>query len=32
MAALNRMLAAQGYGDAKPEGDAATVGLKTQGE
>ncbi len=27
MAALNRMLAALGYGDVKPEGDAATVGI-----
>jgi hypothetical protein len=29
MAAVNRMLAMQGYGDVKPEGDAATVGLTT---
>jgi 2-isopropylmalate synthase len=27
MAALNRMLAALGYGDVKPEGGAATVGI-----
>lgn len=27
MAAINRMLAALGYGDVKPEGDAATVGI-----
>lgn len=27
MAALNRMLAALGYGDVKPEGESATVGI-----
>jgi len=32
MAALNRMLAMQGYGDVKPEGDASTVGLTTSAE
>jgi 2-isopropylmalate synthase len=29
LAALNRMLAALGYGDVEPEGDAATVGIET---
>jgi 2-isopropylmalate synthase len=28
MAALNRMLAALGYGETKPEGEAATVGIR----
>lgn len=30
LAALNRMLVVKGHGDTAPEGDAATVGVKTQ--
>jgi hypothetical protein len=31
MAALNRLIALQGYGDSvQPEGDAATINIKTQ--
>lgn len=32
MAALNRLLAASGYGDVAPEGDAATVRVGTESE
>ncbi|GAB4524426.1 MAG: 2-isopropylmalate synthase [Anaerolineae bacterium] len=32
LAALNRMLAAFGHGDVKPEGDAATVGISAASE